>query len=282
MRIQTKIDRPCSESWDSMKIGINQRFCENCSKNVIDFTNMRKIEILEYLLLNYDKKVCGRVYNWQIDYKKNDYLESINKLSNQSINSNLKFYLLTLGSLILSGCSTDKNNTNSNGNIVQTEAHKDSIITNSENEEICKINEIKKVNNIELNEEYITLGEIAVIDDSLREESLILADQMPEFDGGFESLTSFIEQNIEYPKWEKDNNIEGTVFLKFVVDKKGKIKNPKIIKSVTKAKNFDNEAIRLVNIMPDWKPGKYNGVIVEVEYNLPIRFKLPQVPNIKF
>jgi TonB family protein len=277
MEIQTKISKPCIENWDSMKIGLNQRFCENCIKNVVDFTNMERNEILEYLLLNYDKKICGRVYNWQIDYKKNDYLESINTISNQSINSNLKFYLLTLGAVILSGCGNEKNHLNNNKNIVKTEAKKDSIITNLEHEEICKINEIKKVNNIRVENQYITVGELMI--DSLCNSAFTFVDQMPEFDGGFESLTSFIDLNIEYPSWEKENKIEGTIFVKFIVDKSGKVKNPEIIQLIKESKNFDNEAIRIVNLMPDWIPGKLNGQVVEVEFNLPIRFKLPQKPN---
>ncbi len=95
---------------------------------------------------------------------------------------------------------------------------------------------------------------------------------MPEFIGGIDSLQHFMEENLEYPKWEEKKKIEGVVIVQFIVDKNGKVKNPSIIKSATK--NLDREVLRVVDSMPDWTPGKQDGKNVNFQFTLPIKFEL--------
>ena len=85
-----------------------------------------------------------------------------------------------------------------------------------------------------------------------------------------DSLNSFIRKNLIYPKPETE--IQGSVIVNFVVEKDGTITNAKVLKSVTP--DFDAEALRLVNMMPAWKPSKQRGKEVRVFINLPIRFVL--------
>jgi protein TonB len=87
-------------------------------------------------------------------------------------------------------------------------------------------------------------------------------------------LNTFIKQNLVYPNWERENNIQGKVVVNFVVDKNGKIKDGKILSTVQGAKNFDKEVLRLINSMPNWIPGQQDGNKVDVQFNLPIDFKL--------
>jgi protein TonB len=68
------------------------------------------------------------------------------------------------------------------------------------------------------------------------------------------------------------NDIEGTVYVQFVVDKDGKVGQVKVLRAVDKF--LDKEAARVVNSMPAWKPGKQNGKAVAVYYTVPIRFQL--------
>lgn len=70
----------------------------------------------------------------------------------------------------------------------------------------------------------------------------------------------------------RENGIEGIVYVTFVVDKDGKVKDAKILRG--KGAGLDEEALRVVRSMPDWKPGKQNGRAVAVQYNLPVNFKL--------
>ena len=100
----------------------------------------------------------------------------------------------------------------------------------------------------------------------------MIVDKMPEFPGGDSGLMSFISSNLRYPAQLQREGKEGRVLVQFVVDKDGNIKNTKVVKSV----NFemDEEALRVINLMPTWKPGTLKGEKVSVSYVLPINFKL--------
>ena len=99
-----------------------------------------------------------------------------------------------------------------------------------------------------------------------------IVDTMPEFPGGETALKKFISEHIKYPADAHDKGIEGTVYVTFIIDKSGKVIEPKIAKGVTPA--LDKEAIRVVESLPGWEPGKQNDTKVNVSYTLPIKFKL--------
>ena len=96
--------------------------------------------------------------------------------------------------------------------------------------------------------------------------------QTPEFTGGYMALKKYLEENIKYPKDAKDKELEGTVFIKFRVTSLGKIENTEVQKGVYPS--LDLEALRVVEDMPNWKPGKKNDMPVEVYFNIPIVFKV--------
>ena len=98
-------------------------------------------------------------------------------------------------------------------------------------------------------------------------------DVMPEFPGGNAALYEFIKQNLTYPKSAKEQGIEGIVYVWFIVETDGSITNIKIVQGLNE--ELDAEALRVVNLMPNWKPG-YRGPhpIGRVPYTLPIMFKL--------
>ena len=82
----------------------------------------------------------------------------------------------------------------------------------------------------------------------------------------------YLADNIKYPKKAKDNNIEGRVFVNFVVEKDGSINEVKVLRGI--GGGCDEEAVRVINSMPKWKPGKQEGKPVRVYYTIPIFFKL--------
>jgi periplasmic protein TonB len=96
---------------------------------------------------------------------------------------------------------------------------------------------------------------------------------MPSFPGGEEALAKFLQKNMRYPRVAQENEIEGNVFVTFVVDKEGNISNIKTV-GAAKGGGLEEEAMRVVKLMPRWKPGKQNGQPVFVQFNLPIRFHL--------
>jgi protein TonB len=100
-----------------------------------------------------------------------------------------------------------------------------------------------------------------------------VVEEMPQFPGGGEAaLLKYLGQNIKYPPLARENGIDGNVYVTFLVDKDGKVKDAKILRGI--GGGCDEEALRVVSHMPDWKPGKQNGRAVMVQYNLPVKFTL--------
>ena len=95
---------------------------------------------------------------------------------------------------------------------------------------------------------------------------------MPEFKGGTEALMKYLGNNVKYPKEAKENKIEGKVYVAFVIDNNGNIKDVSLTKSANK--HLDKEALRVVKIMPKWSPGKKDNKNVSVKTTLPIAFQL--------
>ena len=102
---------------------------------------------------------------------------------------------------------------------------------------------------------------------------------MPEFPGGMPKLMEFIRQNIQYPQTAKRSKLEGRVIMQVVIDKDGTVTQPRILRSVNPVLSADaalcEEALRIVSIMPKWKPGRQHGVNLKVRYAFPIKFELP-------
>lgn len=96
--------------------------------------------------------------------------------------------------------------------------------------------------------------------------------QKPQFPGGIEALFDFISRNVVYPQSAKENGIVGKVIVQFVVNKKGKVEKVQVVRGVDPI--LDQQAIKVVEKLPDWTPGEQNGKAVSVYYTLPISFKL--------
>lgn len=87
-----------------------------------------------------------------------------------------------------------------------------------------------------------------------------------------QKMLEFIYKNIKYPPIARENGVEGTVVIRFVVDETGKVKEPEILRDI--GAGCGAEAMRVVNMMPEWRPGQQRGRKVPVYFNLPVKFKL--------
>ena len=115
--------------------------------------------------------------------------------------------------------------------------------------------------------------EVAVSADNTIGDALIdPVEDEPQFPGGMEALMKYLSENIKYPEQAKKENIQGRVYVTFVVEKDGSITDAKVLRSI--GGGCDEEALRVVNAMPKWEPGKLQGTPVRVQFNLPIVFKL--------
>ena len=99
-----------------------------------------------------------------------------------------------------------------------------------------------------------------------------IVEEMPEFPGGEAALHQYIAKSIKYPVIAQENGIQGRVYVSFVINQKGEVTNVKIARGVDPA--LDKEAIRVIQSMPKWKPGKQRGKAVKVSFTVPINFVL--------
>ena len=127
--------------------------------------------------------------------------------------------------------------------------------------------------NDELNGKDIAeLKEVITKAPEAEEKPYTMVEQMPQFPGGDRELLSFIAKNLRYPTIAQENGIQGKVFVRFVVSATGDVKDVKVMRSLDPY--CDKEAIRVIQSLPKWIPGKQNGRNVPVYYTVPITFKL--------
>lgn len=105
-----------------------------------------------------------------------------------------------------------------------------------------------------------------------KEDVFTIVESMPEFPGGQKGLFDYLRNNLKYPMKAKNNGIQGTVFVNFVIGSNGLVRDVKVIRGVHKL--LDDEALRVVQLMPEWAPGTQKGKVVSVSYNLPIKYTL--------
>lgn len=105
------------------------------------------------------------------------------------------------------------------------------------------------------------------------DEVFIVVEQMPEFPGGEMALRQFITDKLTYPQEAKDKKQQGKVFVGFVINKQGFVQNVKLLHG-TGIESLDNEALRVIGLLPQWTPGKQRGENVNVSFNIPINFTL--------
>lgn len=116
------------------------------------------------------------------------------------------------------------------------------------------------------------------IADSLKTQSqfhqgpFMVVEKMPEFPGGEKARLKYLQDNIIYPIEAKEKGIQGSVYVTFFVEKDGSITDVKILRGI--GGGCDEEAVRVIENMPNWIPGKQRGKAIGVQFNMPIRFPL--------
>ena len=121
-------------------------------------------------------------------------------------------------------------------------------------------------------QEEFTKVEIEEEDVAEEEEVFLVVEEDPEYPGGMDELYKFVGKNLQYPALAKENNITGRVYVSFVVEKDGSVSKVKVLKEI--GGGCGNEAMRVVKMMPKWKPGKQHGRAVRTQFTLPVMFEL--------
>ncbi len=287
--MKLEIKEPCHEDWEQMKIGLVSRHCDVCDKGVMDFTTMNRAEIITYILSNPNDEVCGRMRRDQFDFHHEDIPILIEELKKRKTQN--PFLVLALVCLSLTACAQEQEgaiNVPPAIEVVQPPdslAVKDSLdIVDSlgkvscepENVSIEELGEVQTV--IQGDIDVPVAGGIGIVQEPVSETSddkvYQFAEKMPEYPGGMDALFTFVKSQLKYPEYERNNNIQGNVYVRFVVEKEGSITRLEILRSVPGSKNFDAEVKRIIQQMPAWIPGENAGTKVPVYMTLPIRFNL--------
>ena len=154
------------------------------------------------------------------------------------------------------------NETPAQQNLCQT---RDSLITITTESDIDTISSERRDSLAMLEVSKDTIGEEE--DDSLFG---VITETMPEYPGGHKALLDFIRNNLRYP--DTDTCVTGRVIVQFTVTKEGEVANAKIVRGVHPL--FDKEALRVINLMPKWKPGMQQGKAIAVKYTVPVSFNI--------
>lgn len=108
--------------------------------------------------------------------------------------------------------------------------------------------------------------------EEVTQEIFVVVEDAPQFPGGESALMKYLNENIRYPIVAQENGIQGRVTCQFVVERDGSISDVQVVRG--QDPSLDREAVRVIQSMPKWKPGKQRGVPVRVRYTLPVLFRL--------
>ena len=127
---------------------------------------------------------------------------------------------------------------------------------------------------VEFEDEDIDIAPIQVETEEIEEETIfIVADEKPTFQGGdLNTFRNWVQSRLTYPALAQENNIQGTVTVKFVVEKDGRLTNIQVLKSPDKT--LSDEAVQVLAKSPKWAPARQRDMAVRFSYTMPIVFKL--------
>ncbi|MGB1294717.1 MAG: energy transducer TonB [Flavobacteriales bacterium] len=259
MRIS--IPKPCSASWNKMHPNTQGRFCDLCSKTVVDFSNKSTQEIEQYFKENSNEKTCGRFRTDQLKSNVSNLEKILKKFCVTSI-----LFLLPV-------------------NALQAQSEKEFVFVkdtcNAQIDPPKPLNMIKvetigvvdssqdSVGVDEIEEEVQLMGDIAIEmekGDMIEPYMYFKVDEKPVFPGGQEALFNTIKSKIgngPFPAEEK-------IYLSFVIDALGKVENPKVVRGNNK--ELIKRSIEILNNLPHWQPACHNDIPVAVKYTIPILF----------
>ena len=121
-------------------------------------------------------------------------------------------------------------------------------------------------------QEYVPPVDMGNTEEAEEVQIFTVVESMPSFPGGEEARITYLNENIKYPQMARESGIQGRVFVTFVVERDGRVTDVKVLRGI--GGGCDEEAVRVIQNMPKWEPGKQRGKPVRVQFNMPILFKL--------
>ena len=187
------------------------------------------------------------------------------KLSGMFFGSTLIVY-----SIIMTISYTSCNSDNSNDKVSSTPATDSSNMTPTDTTKKVATKKVKK-GKASVSMASATNNKIAKDKNGVYTQ----AETMPEYPGGETALSTYVENNLDYPQQAINDSKEGTVTVSFVVDEKGNVTNPEVTGNKL-GDGLDQQAVNVIKNMPKWKPGTVKGKNVKTKLDLPISFKVSE------
>lgn len=238
--IKIDIPSPCHQEWNNMKPTAEGAFCASCNKNLIDFTKKSNQEIENYFLKTENNiSICAKLSTSQLfNINFDDFFERF-KLWN--IFRRIALVIFLVFGLGLFSCKSKK-------------------------EELVG----KVAPNQPLLVAVITVND-SIIDQNPKGHPPGLA-IAPYYKEGIKQMKEVIKKNLKYPEQARQNNIEGTVLVMFVISAKGEMASLRLQKKL--GYGCDEEAIRIAKLLTEWIPGQQEGVSIDMDFGLEINFSL--------
>ena len=301
--MKISIPNPCHVPLESMQPTAEGFHCSSCAHTVTDFRDWSAAQIQTYFK-NHTGKVCGI-----LKANPTQELEPIvitPKYDYSKLSFNQRFiyaFFLCFGTWLFS-CGDAKHTTVSDkslkkevtviDNSTLTKPPTDTLIghykgnfqigvqlqekDSSSAKTVSKHTSILPETAVDIEDDILKPIEMGNVSITKKEENEALVfgtiEIYAQFPGGQDSLKRFIQRNLVYPEFEREREIEGTVYVQFTVDEEGNVINPTIMRGVNGSINFNEEVIRIIALMPKWKPGSMAGKPIKTRYNLPIKFEL--------
>jgi len=145
-------------------------------------------------------------------------------------------------------------------------------------EKLVIVDDNKKVDDINFTSEVKDTSTIIIVipvdipEEKVEVIGFAVVEKKPLFPGGDKALLQFITSNTKYPPISRENNIEGKVYVSFVIDSNGKVTNATVVHGIDPY--LDAEALRVISKLPNWEPGRQRGIAVPVLFISTIKFKL--------
>lgn len=287
-----KINEPCHENWENMSISLHGRHCMACEKQVVDFTSFTRSEIILYLLEHPNEQTCGRLRRDQFEFHQEDLPILMQALEKPKFRSNA-FLLLAIVCAGLVSCGPNENEAKEleKSKTTKTELtvlkSGDSLVTKPSDtlpsglkKNIIRPEILTGEVSITPGPEPVIMGGIeppepppAPEPETIQRDSILdFAEVMPEFVGGMSAMAAYFREHLVYPTNCKELEIQGKVFVRFVVHSDGSISSCTVARGVHP--ELDKAAFNLIKEMPKWIPGSQAGKKVAVRYILPVHFKL--------
>ncbi|MFA0963490.1 energy transducer TonB [Roseivirga sp. BDSF3-8] len=250
--LKANIPSPCHEDWDKMKPAAQSRYCQACRKHVRDFSQMDRPQTLTYLLTNKGEKTCGLLRKSQMNFTVEDLESAVSRIGKTSTNKSVAFYLLTLGSLLLAGCSDIQIDP-------RESSQEDTTMGLEEETEMPPL----------VGDIILDSGNYIETEPNDETGCFVTPEKMPEYPGGPEAMIKFMEEHLRYPIGLA---IEGRSFISFTVQTDGTLTDIKVLKGF--GENVDAGAVEVIRQMPAWIPGEEAGRKVPASMVVPIHYKL--------